>query len=150
MKKSTLFETAKKSSVRPFWSYFLALHGQTYIELFVQPFTFLMFFDVFVKKRGPGHGNGDFWFSRKPSILSKNVALAMEILLLRFAKTQLTSCKDVCLDVCMYVWSSKLSPVPTAPPIRFEIYRSTKQKLLPWVHVYRIVIILDRVSQPLF
>jgi len=48
MKKSTLFETAKKSSVRQFWSYFLALHGQTYIELFVQPFTFLMFFDVFV------------------------------------------------------------------------------------------------------
>ena len=89
----------------PFWSYFLALHGQTYIHTYIQ--TFIYFFDVFLR------------------FLPKNVALAMEMEISGFPKkrrfshfdgqghvfwpkwyrkTQLTSCKDVCLDVCMYVW----------------------------------------------
>ena len=92
--------------VRPFRSYFLALHGQTYIQLFWKNITFY----VFLK------------------FLSKNVALAEEIefrvssifhvgcifprqawanihgiLVLRCRKTELTSCEFVCVDVCMYV-----------------------------------------------
>ena len=51
--------------VRPFWSYFLALHGQTYIQLFLDKYYFLHAFLMF---------------------LSKNVALVEEIEISSFRK----------------------------------------------------------------
>ena len=71
MENSSLFETALVHVCMyvcmygPFWSYFFALHGQTYIHTYKLLFTFLMFFWRFCLKTWPWPWKYYFWGSQK-------------------------------------------------------------------------------------
>ena len=77
--------------VRPFWSYFLALHGQTYIQLFLKNLNFYLF----------------LMFS------SKNVALAVEMEIRVFEKATDFPCWLYISMACIgkHTWNSSFEVV---------------------------------------